>query len=51
MLWINHPFAILNTSISEVVKISELTSILEMQLNYSSKKLSLSLTIVKQRSI
>ena len=37
--------------ISEVIRSSELASILDIELYSSSKKLSLSLTIVKQRSI
>ena len=51
MLWFNHPLAILNTSISEVIRSSEFASILETKLYSSSKKLSSSLTIVKQRCI
>ena len=51
MLWFNHLFATLSTSISEVIRSSELASILEIKLYSSSKKFSLSLTIVKKRSI
>ena len=51
MLWFNHLRATLNTSTSEVIESSELASIFEIKLYSSSKNLSLSLTIIKQRSI
>ena len=51
MLWFNHLLATLNTSISEVIRSSELASILEINLLSNSKKLLSSLTIEKQRSI